>query len=163
MSEVDPDWVSAGATVFAGVATLAAAVASCFAYKLQRAITKGRQQLLKGDDLLKNMQLLIATFADVHATAKQDWSPERTEKLRSLDERLRYTETVIKSLNPQIGEQVEQWRISSDAKGDSVTRVVSLILGGTGAIIGAKYDDFLFSKAAQLREIQDSIFNEMST
>lgn len=162
MSEIDPDWVSAGATVFAGLATLAAAVTACFAYKLQRVITKSRQQLLKGDNLLKNIQLLIATFADVHATAKQNWSPERTEKLRSLDERLRYTETVIESLNPQIGAQVNQWRISLDAKGDSVTRVVSFILGANGAIIGDKYDDFLFSKAAQLREIQDSVFNEMS-
>jgi|GEM_PF-5459557 len=162
MPEIDPDWVSAGATVFAGLATLAAAVAACFAYKLQRAITKSRQQLLKGDNLLKNIQLLIATFADVHATAKQGWSPERTEKLGSLDERLRYTETVIKSLNPKIGAQVEQWRVSSDAKGDSVTRVVSFILGGTGAVIGDKYDDFLFSKAAQLRAIQDSVFNEIS-
>lgn len=162
MPEIEPDWVSAGATVFAGLATLAAAVSACLAYKLQQAIARSRQQLLKGDNLLKNIQLLIATFADIHATAKQDWSPERTEKLRSLDERLRYTETVIKSLNPRIGAQVEEWRVSQDSKGDSVIRVVSFILGGTGAIIGDKYDDFLFSKSAELRRIQDDVFNDIS-
>jgi len=162
MAEIEPDWVSAAATVFAGIATIAAAIAAILAYRLQRALAESRQQLLKGDTLLKNIQSLIATFADVHATAKQDWSTERTEKLRLLSENIRYTETVIKSLNPEIGARVEEWRISKDGQGDSILRVVDYVLGGVGAIIGDKYDAFLFSKAEDLRKIQDEIFKEMS-
>jgi len=162
MPEIEPDWVSAMATVFAGIATFAAAVTACLAYKLQRALAKSRQQLIKDDSLLKNIQSLIVFFANIHATAKQDWSAERTEKLRSLYENLRYTETVIKSLNPSIGEKVEKWRISSDAQGDNIPRVAGYLLGGVGAIIGDKYDHFLFSKAEDLRRIQDEVFEEIS-
>lgn len=161
MLEIEPDWVSAAATFFAGIATIAAAFTAIFAYRLQRAMAVSRQQILKGDNLLKNIQSLIATFADIHATAKQDWSPDRTEKLRSLSEDIRYTETVIKSLNPALGAKVEEWRISSDSQGDSIPRIVDYILGGAGAIIGDKYDSFLFSKASELRKIQDEMFKEI--
>ncbi|WP_298845731.1 hypothetical protein [uncultured Salinicola sp.] len=162
MPEVHPDWVSATATVFAGMATIAAAFTAILAYRLQRALAESRQQFFKGENLLKNIQSLIANFADIHATAKQDWSKERTQKIRTLSESLRYTETVIKSLNPGIGAKVEEWRISADGQGDSIPRVVDYILGGLGAITGDKYDDFLFSKAADLRRIQDEVFEEMS-
>src|SRR5690606_21372924 len=117
--EIEPDWVSAVATIFAGIATIAAAIAAILAYKLQRALAESRLQLLKGDALLKNIQSLIATFADIHATAKKDWSKERIETLRLLSENIRYTETVIKSLNPSIGARVEEWRISPDDQGNS--------------------------------------------
>lgn len=162
MPEIEPDWVAAIATVFAGIATFAAAVTAYFAYKLQRNLVKSKQQLIKSDNLLKNIQSLIVTFANIHATAKQDWSTERTEKLRSLNENLRYTETVIRSLNPSIGEKVEKWRISPDAHGDSISRIAGYILGGLGATIGDKYDHFLFSKAEDLRRIQDEVFEEIS-
>lgn len=162
MPEIEPDWVSAVATVFAGIATFAAAVTACFAYKLQRTLAKSRQQLIKGDSLLKNIQSLIVTFANVHATAKKDWSTERTEKLRSLYKNLLYTETVIKSLNPNVGGKVEKWRISSNAQGDSIPRIAGYILGGLGATVGDKYDQFLFSKAEDLRRIQDEVFEEIS-
>ncbi|PAU73942.1 hypothetical protein [Halomonas salipaludis] len=161
MPEIEPDWVSAAATAFAGVATIAAAFTAFLAYRLQRALARSRKQLLKGDTLLKNIQSLVATFADIHATAKQDWSTERTEKLRALSARIRYTETVVKSLSPDIGTKVEEWRISSDNEGNSIPRVVDYILGGMGAIIGDKYDEFLFSKAEDLRRIQDQVFEEI--
>ncbi|GEK46858.1 hypothetical protein HPA02_11410 [Bisbaumannia pacifica] len=117
---------------------------------------------MRGDALINNIQSLIATFADIHATDKQGWSTERTEKLRALSEHIRYTETVIKSLHPDIGTKVEQWRTSSDNEGSSIPRVVSYILGGVGAIIGDKYDEFLFSKAEDLRRIQGYVFEEIS-
>lgn len=162
MAEIEPDWVSAVATIFAGIATFAAAIAAILAYKLQRALAESRLQLLKGDALLKNIQSLIATFADIHATAKKDWSKERIETLRLLSENIRYTETVIKSLNPSIGARVEEWRISPDDQGNSIPRVVDYVLGGMGATIGDQYDDFLFSKAEDLRKIQDEAFKVMN-
>lgn len=58
--------------------------------------------------------------------------------------------------------KVEQWRTSTDSEGDNIPRVVDYILGGMGAIIGDKYDDFLFSKAEELRGIQDQAFEEVS-
>ncbi|QJX02742.1 hypothetical protein HML84_16030 [Alcanivorax sp. IO_7] len=118
---------------------------------------------MKDEALLKNIQSLIVTFANIHATAKQDWSTGRIERLRSLAGNLRYAETVIKSLNPSIGAKVERWRISSDADNESIQRVVEYILGGLGAIIGDKYDDFLFSKAEDLRRIQDDAFEDISS
>lgn len=163
MPELEPHWVSAAATVFSGIATIAAARAATLAYRLQQALAESRQQLLKGDTLLKNIQSLIATFADVHATARQDWSTERTEKLRLLSENIRYTETVIKSLNSKIGARVEEWRISNDSQGNSIPRVVDYVLGRIGATVGDKYDAFLFSKAEDLRMIQDEVFKELST
>lgn len=95
MPEIEPSWVSAIATSLAGFATIAAAFTTFLAYRLQRALVKSRKQLLKGDTLIKNVQSLIATFADIHATAKQDWSTERTEKLQKLSTHIRYTETVL--------------------------------------------------------------------
>jgi len=162
MLEIESAWVSAAATAFAGVATTAAAVTTFLAYRLQRSLARSRKQLLKGDILLRNIQSLIATFADIHATAKQDGSIERTEKLRELAENIRYTVTVIKSLHPGIGKEVEEWRTSSDNEGNSVIRVVDYILAGHGAIIGDKYDQFLFSKAEDLRKIQDQVFEEIN-
>ncbi|OXY81361.1 hypothetical protein B6S08_12790 [Oceanimonas doudoroffii] len=135
-----------------------AAFTAFLAYRLQRALVESRQQLLKGDHLFKNIQSLIIIFANIHATAKQDWSPDRTAKLRSLSEEVRYIETVIKSLNPDIGTKVEEWLSSTDRHGDSIPKVVDCILGGAGAIIGDKYDNFLYSKASELREILDEIF-----
>jgi hypothetical protein len=151
MLEIESAWVSAAATAFAGVATTAAAVTTFLAYRLQRSLARSRKQLLKGDILLRNIQSLIATFADIHATAKQDGAIERAEKLRELAENIRYTVTVIKSLHPGIGKEVEEWRTSSD-----------YILAGHGAIIGDKYDQFLFSKAEGLRKIQDQVFEEIN-
>ncbi|MBM1145599.1 hypothetical protein GN155_017580, partial [Alcanivorax sp. ZXX171] len=136
--DIEPDWISATATVFAGVATAAAAFTAILAYRLQRTLAESRRQLLKDEALLKNIQSLIVTFANIHATAKQDWSTGRIERLRSLAGNLRYAETVIKSLNPSIGAKVERWRISSDADNESIQRVVEYILGGLGAIIGDK-------------------------
>ena len=163
MPEFEPEWVSAIATGLAGIATIAAAFTTFLAYRLQRALAKNRQQLLKGDTLLKKIQSLIASFADIHATAKQDWSSERADKIHTLSVDIRYTETVIKSLHPGIGMKVEQWRISTNNEGESISRVVDYILGGVGAIIGDKYDDFLFSKAEELRKIQDLAFEEVGT
>lgn len=48
----------------------------------------------------------------------------------------------------------------SSGQGDSIPRVVDYILGRLGAIIGDKYDDFLFSKAAGLKRVQDEVFEE---
>lgn len=162
MPDIEPDWVSAVATVFAGIATIAAAFTAMLAYRLQKVMVRSRQQLLKSDILLNNIQSLIAAFADIHATAKEDWSPERIERLRSLSRDLRYRETVVKSLQPSVGEKIERWRISLDCQGNSIPRVVDYALGGIGAIIGDKYDDFLFLKAEELRKIQEDVFEEMS-
>lgn len=58
--------------------------------------------------------------------------------------------------------KIEKWRISTDSEGDSIPRVVDYFLGEIGGIIGDKYDDFLFSKAEELRNIQDQAFEEVS-
>ncbi|MTT53107.1 hypothetical protein F1529_11495 [Alcanivorax sp. VBW004] len=161
MSEVEPNWISAVAAVLSGVATIAAAIAAFLAFKLQQSLAKTREELLKGDSLLKNIQLFITTFADVHATAKEVSSEERREKLGLLSRNLQYTETIIKSLNPGIGAKIEKWRVSPDSEGNNIARVVDHALGGIGATVGDKYDDFLFAKAEELRRIQDIVFEEM--
>lgn len=154
MPDIDPGYFSAAATIFA-------AVTAWLAYKLQRDIARNRQELLKGDVLVKEIQSLITVFADIHATAKEDWSDERKEALAALSGELRYTKTVIKSLHPGIGQKIEQWHISKDEQNNSIPRVVEYALGEMGAIIGDKYDKFLFAKAEELRKIQDDLFKEM--
>jgi hypothetical protein len=163
MPDIDPNWFSAIATIFAAVATAAAAITTHLAYKFHRSIEKNRQYLLKGEVLLKNIQSLIVTFANVHATAKEDCSVERTEKLRLLSKEIKYTATIIASLSPTVGAKIESWRISKDRKGDSIPRIVDYILCGTGAIIGDNHDDFLFKKSTELRTIQDELFKEISS
>lgn len=155
MPDIDPSWFSAAATLFAAVTT-------GFAYKLQRDIARARQQLLKGDVLLKRMQHLIAIFADIHATAKEEWSDERSKKLADLSGELRYSKTVIKSLHPNIGEKIECWHTGKDKQHNSISGVIEYTLGQIGANIGDKYDEFLFAKAEELRKIQDHLFKEMS-
>lgn len=152
--DIDPGWFSAAATLFAAVTT-------GFAYKLQRDIARTRQALLKGDVLLKRMQYLIAIFADIHATAKEEWSDERSKKLADLSKELRYSKTVIKSLHPSTGEKIECWHSGTDKQHDSIPRVIEYTLGEIGANIADKYDEFLFAKSEELRKIQDDLFKEM--
>jgi hypothetical protein len=62
----------------------------------------------------------------------------------------------------RIGNRIERWRLSEDSDGNSVSRVIDYVLGGMGAVVGDQYDDFLFSKAADLREIQEGMFDEIA-
>ena len=158
MPSIDPDWVSVTSAIFTGVAT----VITYLAYRFHRSLEKNRQYLLKGDALLKNFQSLIITFANVHATAKEDCSNERSEKIRSLSKEIKYTSIIIASLNPDVGAQIESWRLSKDSKGDSLPRTVDYMLGNLGGSIGDNDYDFLYKKLSELRAIQDDIFKTMS-
>lgn len=165
MADTEADWVSVAGLVFSSIAAtgaIIAAVAAVLAYMLQRSLAKSRQRLIKGDVLLKNIQSLIVTFADVRATAKEDSSPQRAEKLRLLSRDLRYIETVIKSLHPGIGEKFEHWHVTPDDEGCHVSGVVDYELGFLGADTGSKYERFFCAKAAELGNIQDDFFEEIN-
>ena len=75
---------------------------------------------------------------------------------------MRYTETVIKSLHPDIGDKIEHWRITPNDEGKHISGVVDHELAFLGANVGEQYEDLFSSKSAELRDIQDNVFAELN-
>lgn len=159
---MNPDWITAITAIFATFSAIAAAIAAWQAYRLQANVEGARIRLLKGEAELQNLQKYIVIFANIIATAKEEWSTERNEKLKLLSSDLRYTAIVMQSLSPEIGGKLEKWKLKKDSENNSVPRIVDFILASSGAAIGEEYDYFFKQKSAELREIQDEYFKSVS-
>ncbi|MCP3942834.1 MAG: hypothetical protein GY710_15295 [Desulfobacteraceae bacterium] len=161
MTEIDLNWISAISTACAMVASVAASITAILTYKFHRSLEKKKLSLLKEEVLLKNIQSLIVIFANIRAKAKEDYSVERREELKSLSQEINYTVIIIASLSSDIGTQIELWRVSKDSNGNNIPYVVNYIFGNLGTI-GNNYDDFLCKKSIELREIQNYLFKKIN-
>lgn len=161
MCELKPEWISAISAALAALAAFFSLIAARYTYKLQKSIEKNRQAELINEALIKNIQSLLLTFANIRAAASGDWSPERTSKLQTLSDELRYTCTVIESLNEVIGEKIRLWRIEKSSEGYSIPREIDYVLGNMGAISGEKYNNFFSEKSAKLIAIRNEAYKEV--
>lgn len=161
MCELKPEWISAISAALAALAAFFALIAARYTYKLQKSIEKNRQAELINDALIKNIQSLLVTFANIRATTDEDWSPERTSKLQALSNELRYTCTVIESLNATIGEKIKLWRIEQSSEGYSISREIDYVLGNLGAGSGEKYNKFFSEKSESLIAIRNLAYKEL--
>ncbi len=161
MEATDLNYISVIAAGISCVAAITASIISWKAGRYQKTIEGNRLLLLKNQDAINHLQKVIGTFAQIKATAETEWSAERTEKLKTLSDEVKYQSSIISSLNQVVGEKLYNWKVSKNGHNESVPYIVSHILANNGAIIGDKYDRFFRSKSIELELIQDYLFNSM--
>ena len=167
--KADPNWINAVAAsftfiaaIFSTVAAIAAAITAKRAHSFQQQIEKSRHQLSKLELTLRNLQELMVTFAEVQAISESVYSDDRKQQLKEHAHELRKKITIIDSLHPEIGYNLNLWRAEKDHLGNSISQIVDYELGNIGAIVGDKYNDFFYRKSRELSVIQTMLLNEIS-
>ena len=161
MCAITPEWIS---VIVASISAFTTIITCVIAYKVfnwHRDIESNKQIIIRNEILIVNLQSVLVTFANIHATAKEEWSDERSKKLTFLSNELNYKIIVVSSLNIDIGNKLTEWQGVKGDDGNSISYVIHMILGSLGAIIGTKYDEFLLEKATSLRKIQDELYSSM--
>ena len=101
--------------------------------------------------------MLMSTFTEIKVIAKDDHAPDRGPTLKSLARQLRYYESIVQSLSPQIGRKLHHWS-NKEIDSYSNPRLISYMLGYYESHIGDSCDTFFDQKIEMLIEIQDEIF-----
>ncbi|WP_286903093.1 hypothetical protein [Vreelandella sedimenti] len=149
--------IAAIATSLAAVAAWRSANSAKRAINTQRESEKSRLALQKKEVLIQRYHLLLADFAEFRALAYEMQTQERGEQLRLLDKQIRRHCSVIRSLSPTVGKQLEDWSLEK-IDGESNATLLTGALGNKNTAIGSQYSNFFEQKAEGLRKIHDEIF-----
>ena len=158
----DSSSVSVIAAIFSCVAAISAAITARRAHNYHKKINENKSKLLKLEVVVKHFNELMFTFSEIRADSDLEWSDDRTKKLKANSEKLRKTITIIGSLHYKTGNSLDTWHVKKDKSGNSFSILSDYILGGKGAIIGDKYEQFFNEKSIELQTIQDRLFGEFS-
>lgn len=148
--------VGSFAAIASGVAAWKAYSIAKISHDLEKKLAANRQGYLKNEIIIKKLQELMLVFGKIHVTAKKDWGDERQKDISNLLIEMEEYSILIKSLDPELGEEIEQWSMKKNRNDQSISYSLYYELRTLRVNYQTKYKDFMFEKSKELKDIHDA-------
>lgn len=151
--------ISAWSAVFSCITSFVTAWIAWRAFRFTEQIEKGRSSAILNEHLIHSINSLLVSFSKLQVVAMDEWSDDRSERLRVLSKELQQAIRMVSSLDYEVGEKVKDWEVSKNFESNSIPSVIYYVLGQNGASIGDSYGAFFMQKSIELQAIRSSLIS----
>ncbi len=145
--------------IMSAFAAVGAWIVAIMTLRHQKFLEHNRVQFLKHQIEVDHLQKLIASFAEINFWLFSEWEDERNKNIdRSIHE-MKFSLSVLKSLNTSISSDIKRWELDEKAE---FSRIIYYEIGQLHPVSTEKYRVFLTSKMDELIMIQDRLFSSIS-